>query len=86
MKSPRKWKIHSYFPGVLRSLLIGLLMPFGVLVIDAKPPYFGNGMRNGWADQDSVVIWTRTTRFEEMNQGGHEFLDVPASLEGVIRK
>ena len=45
-------------------------MPFGVLVIDAKPPYFGNGMRNGWADQDSVVIWTRTTRFEEMNQGG----------------
>ena len=86
MKSPRKWRIHSSFPGEVRSLLVGLLIPFGALLIHAKPPYFGNGMRNGWAEQDSVVIWTRTTRFEEMNQGGHEFLNVPASLEGVIRK
>ena len=84
MKSPRKWRIHSPFQES-RSLLVGLLIPFGALLIHAKPPYFGNGMRNGWADQDSVVL-DRTTRFEEMNRGGREFLNVPASLEGVIRK
>lgn len=24
-------------------------------------PFFGNGLHNGWADQNSVVIWTRLT-------------------------
>ena len=25
-------------------------------------PYFGNGIKNGWADQNSIVIWTRLTK------------------------
>ena len=31
-----------------------------------SPPQLGNAMRNGWATQDSIVIWTRTTRNAEM--------------------
>ncbi len=37
-------------------------------------PYFGNGVRNGWADQNSVVIWTRLTKNPEGNAGGEQFL------------
>lgn len=28
-------------------------------------PYFGNGFHNGWADQNSIVIWTRLTQIPE---------------------
>ncbi len=37
-------------------------------------PYFGNGFHNGWADQNSVVIWTRLTINEEGNSTGEKFL------------
>jgi alkaline phosphatase D len=43
-------------------------------------PFFGNGIHNGWADQNSVVIWTRLTKAPEMNRTGPGFL-VPASAE-----
>ena len=33
-------------------------------------PYFGNGFRNGWADQNSVSIWTRLTSIPDLNQSG----------------
>ncbi|MCK4751034.1 MAG: hypothetical protein KAT15_28440, partial [Bacteroidales bacterium] len=36
-------------------------------------PYFGNGFHNGWADQHSIVIWTRLTQNPEMNLEGHPF-------------
>ena len=36
-------------------------------------PFFGNGFHNGWADQSSVVIWTRLTKVPEMNRSGPEF-------------
>jgi alkaline phosphatase D len=37
-------------------------------------PYFGNGVHNGWADQNSIVIWTRLTQNPEGNAGGTQFL------------
>jgi alkaline phosphatase D len=43
-------------------------------------PYFGNGFHNGWADQNSVVIWTRLTETPEMNRTGPAFL-IPTAQE-----
>ncbi|MCK4923083.1 MAG: alkaline phosphatase D family protein [Bacteroidales bacterium] len=41
-----------------------------------KGPYFGNGFHNGWADQNSIVIWTRLTKTPELNANGQKFLDI----------
>jgi alkaline phosphatase D len=43
-------------------------------------PYFGNGFHNGWADQNSIVIWTRLTRNPELNRSGPAFL-IPSAKE-----
>ncbi len=40
-------------------------------------PFLGNAFRNGWADQTSIVLWTRTTRRPEMLLDGPEFLHIP---------
>lgn len=37
-------------------------------------PQLGNAMRNSWADQDSIVIWTRTTARAEMLTEGTKFI------------
>ena len=39
-----------------------------------NPPYLGNAIRNNWADQNSVVIWTRTTARPEMLADGRSFV------------
>ncbi|MCA9129849.1 MAG: DUF1080 domain-containing protein [Planctomycetales bacterium] len=39
-------------------------------------PQLGNAMRNGWADQSSIVIWTRTTKNANM-VNGPQFKTVP---------
>ncbi len=36
-------------------------------------PQLANGMRNSWADQNSIVLWTRTTRNAEMVVDGPQF-------------
>ena len=41
---------------------------------ESKGPYFGNGFHNGWADQTSIVIWTRLTKNEDGNSRGEKFL------------
>ena len=43
-------------------------------------PYFGNGVHNVWADQNSIVIWTRLTEAPDMNRSGPEFL-VPSAQQ-----
>jgi alkaline phosphatase D len=40
----------------------------------AQGPFLGNGTRNGWADQQSIVIWTRTTLEPEMRADGKPFV------------
>ncbi|GAA5511054.1 family 16 glycoside hydrolase [Novipirellula caenicola] len=37
-------------------------------------PFLANGMRNGWADQDSIVLWTRTTQNREAKMDGLPFV------------
>lgn len=37
-------------------------------------PHLGNGIRNSWATQNSIALWTRTTRHAEMNAKGARFL------------
>ncbi len=41
-------------------------------------PFFGNGFHNGWADQNSIVIWTRLTSISELNKSGPAFLEPSA--------
>ena len=43
---------------------------------DGKGPFLGNAMRNSWADQTSIVLWTRTTRSPEMNTAGPRFRSI----------
>ena len=40
-------------------------------------PFFGNGMKNGWADQNSISIWTRLTKNKEANFKGIPFIEIP---------
>ena len=47
--------------------------------LEAKGPQLGNGMKNGWIDQTSAVIWTRTTLNKELNQQGPNFLELSRS-------
>ncbi len=46
--------------------------------------HFGNGVHNGWVDQTSAVIWTRTTATPGNNWDGPDFLvpNKPAFIEG----
>lgn len=39
-------------------------------------PFLGNSMRNSWADQNSIVLWTRTTARPEMNADGLPFVSI----------
>ena len=57
--------------GIFCFLAIGIACSFNQL---PEGPFFGNGVHNGWADQESVVIWTRLTRNREMNREGAKFL------------
>lgn len=39
-------------------------------------PFLANAMRNSWADQDSIVLWTRTTAQPEMVSDGPRFIEI----------
>lgn len=43
----------------------------------ALAPQLGNGFRNGWAAQTSIVVWTRTTAQAEMKTGAWDFVSIP---------
>jgi alkaline phosphatase D len=49
-------------------------------------PFFGNGVHNGWADQNSIVIWTRLTKTPEMNLKGPAFLKISAEEHRKLNK
>ena len=65
-------------------LLIPLLSGCSGLV-NKKGPFFGNGFRNGWADQHSIVIWTRLTKTPELNRTGPQFL-LPSTDASKLEK
>ncbi len=43
---------------------------------EIKGPFFGNGIKNGWADQNSIVIWTRLTENKEAFFEGQPFIEI----------
>ena len=45
---------------------------------ESDGPYFGNGFHNGWADQNSIVLWTRLTQTQEGKWDGEKFIDISA--------
>ncbi len=47
----------------------------------SQPPQLANAFRNGWADQNSIVLWSRTTARPGMNRLGPDFL--PLSKDRV---
>lgn len=49
-------------------------------------PQLGNGLRNSWADQSSIVLWTRTTQNADMVSDGPQFMTLPASDVSRLNK
>lgn len=47
--------------------------PSSPIADQSTGPFLANGMRNSWADQSSIVLWTRTTRHRQMNEDGQRF-------------
>lgn len=49
-------------------------------------PFLANASRNGWADQSSIVIWTRTTARREMVADGKPFVSLsPEQADALAR-
>ena len=57
-------------------VLMGLLAFSCQLPERIDGPYFGNGIKNGWADQNSIVIWTRLTQNKEAFFEGRPFTEI----------
>jgi len=57
-----------------RAIIISLALVIYSCGRKSEGPFFGNGFHNGWADQTSVVIWTRLTNTPELNRDGPQFL------------
>jgi alkaline phosphatase D len=45
-------------------------------------PFFGNGVHNGWADKNSISIWTRLTQYPDMNSQGTSFIELTEEQQG----
>lgn len=54
--------------------------------LELKPPFLGNAIRNSWADENSIVIWTRTTSRPEMNADGLEFVSISKGDTGKMAR
>jgi len=49
-------------------------------------PFLANATRNSWADQNSIVIWTRTTKNPEMLTDGKKFVGISKKKAGQLSK
>ena len=65
------------------ALVMAMLLTSCTTPKEPVGPYFGNGFHNGWADQTSIVIWTRLTINPEGNMDGENFL-IPTSKEHKV--
>lgn len=57
-----------------------------VEVSPTSGPFLANATRNSWADQDSIVIWTRTTRYSDMLVNGKKFVEIDRKKAGQLSK
>lgn len=81
MKKVPMWipKCSSLFRNRNRNFSLFLILLILPCCKDETPgPFFGNNFRNGWADQTSIVIWTRLTKIPEMNREGPPFMILSA--------
>ncbi|MCK5821839.1 MAG: hypothetical protein KAH17_08130, partial [Bacteroidales bacterium] len=75
--------------GLISIILLILLSSFSMDTssnIPVEDPYFGNGIHNGWADQNSIVIWTRLTKNSEMNYDGKAFIPLTSKQQNQLNK
>ncbi|MFM8571010.1 MAG: family 16 glycoside hydrolase [Pirellula sp.] len=49
-------------------------------------PFLGNATRNSWADQTSVVLWTRTTSLPQMRIDGKAFNEISSKDAAALAK
>ena len=59
-----------------RNFRFAAVAPNNQSPVKQTGPFLADGMRNCWADQNSISIWTRTTRFPEMNSTGQKFRSI----------
>ncbi|MFY0651836.1 MAG: alkaline phosphatase D family protein [Cyclobacteriaceae bacterium] len=62
-------------------LTLGIITLFSCQQEEPKGPYFGNGFRNGWANHESISIWTRLTKNPDLNSNGQEFIPMTREEE-----
>lgn len=65
------------FEAYIIALLASVLIISNVFAQNG--PYFGNGMRNGWVDQHSAVLWSRLSEVPDLKQTEIKF--IPLSRE-----
>lgn len=71
---------------ILISILLATLFSSCKNLKETDGPYFGNGFHNGWADQNSIVLWTRLTQNLEGNANGTQFIDISAKEAKALDK
>ncbi|MBV6641587.1 MAG: hypothetical protein KI791_12750, partial [Cyclobacteriaceae bacterium] len=76
------------FKAVFLCLLVALLFDCSQKGSEAQQegPFFGNGFHNGWADQQSIVIWTRLTQSKEGNADGKKFISISKDESDLLDK
>lgn len=57
-----------------------------VVATNRTGPFLGNATRNSWADSNSIVIWTRTTKNPEMKVDGKKFIKIDRKKHNELRK
>jgi alkaline phosphatase D len=61
----------------LFAILLGFLSLSGLTPETEKGPFLANGIKNGWADQNSIVLWTRLTQNQSALFEGQPFIEIP---------
>lgn len=74
------------FPSLVFILSAFLLFNSCKNLQETEGPYFGNGFHNGWADQNSIVLWTRLTQNPEGNSEGAKFIEISAKEARALDK
>ena len=72
-------KIPSTSVWMVLVLALGHLAPSADAAESEKGPFLANASRNSWADQTSIVIWTRTTARKEFLVDGKPFIEISKS-------
>ena len=62
------------------------IFPSCISLKETEGPYFGNGFHNGWADQTSIVLWTRLTQNPDGNVEGKQFIDISTAVHEELDK